>query len=83
MPTNVNDDLHSLEAGLDALQLGNRHVVRDALWKRVLPPLIAIAIVWAIWQWVFTRHFQPEWVLPSPKMVFDALKTQWLSLIHI
>jgi len=77
MPAEFKDDLQSLEAGLDALQLGNRHIVKDALWKRVLPPVIAIGIVWAVWQWAFTRHFQPEWVLPSPKMVFDAVKTQW------
>lgn len=77
MPTNTKDDLRSLEAGLDSLQLGNVTRTHTAWWKRVLPPITAIALVWVVWTWAFNQQFQPEWVLPSPSMVFDSLKAQW------
>jgi len=70
-------DLHSLEAGLDALQLSQMSTEKRSIWERVLPPLAAIALVGIAWQWVFNMGFQPEWVIPSPQMVWLALQDQW------
>lgn len=77
MPTETKDDLRSLEAGLDSLQLSNVTRIHTSWWKRFLPPIAAVALVWAAWTWAFNQQFQPEWVLPSPGMVWDSLKAQW------
>ena len=70
-------DLQSLEAGLDALQLSQISKEKRSITSRVLPPLAAIAVVGALWQFVFAMKFQPDWVIPSPQMVWQSLQAQW------
>lgn len=77
MPTNTSDDLYSLEAGLDALQVAQRPHSSRSLRARILPPVIGIALVLGLWQLAFVSHIKPDWALPSPAMVWDTLKTQW------
>ncbi len=77
MPHNVKEDLKSLEAGLDTLQIHRDVAQRRQWWKKVVPPLLSIALVLVIWQWAFNQEFKEVWVLPSPGMVWDALKLQW------
>ncbi|MEY4262337.1 MAG: hypothetical protein RLY88_45 [Actinomycetota bacterium] len=70
--------LVSLSAGLDNLESSNRQ--RASFGKRVLKalaPLAAVAIVLVIWQALCFAHWQPSWVLPSPKMVLQALISQY------
>lgn len=70
-------DLGTLEAGLDNLELGakpERNLRRSAL--RLLSPLLAIAAVILVWQIVVALQWQPEWVIPSPRAVWDSLGAQ-------
>jgi NitT/TauT family transport system permease protein len=61
----------------DTLQIHRDVAQRRQWWKKVVPPLLSIALVLVIWQWAFNQEFKEVWVLPSPGMVWDALKLQW------
>lgn len=79
MPADRNDDLRSLEAGLDALELAHDPRERRSMWASILPPLIGAGLVLALWQLAVTAEIKPSWALPSPAMVWDALQLQWAS----
>lgn len=73
------NDLATLEAGLDALEQG---IAPESTKKKVsvssvLAPLIAVAGILVIWQIVFALKIKPDYVIPSPKMVWDSFTTQW------
>ena len=62
------DDLASLEAGLDALE---RHdVTRTPRWQRALsagwPPAVAVGLLLAVWELVYRADVKPSYALPSP-----------------
>ena len=62
------DDLASLEAGLDALE---RHdTTRTSRWRRVLsagwPPLVAVGLLLLVWELVYRAGVKPTYALPSP-----------------
>jgi NitT/TauT family transport system permease protein len=70
--------LSELNAGLDALEttdLMRRPITHGVV--RMLSPLLAIAIVVLIWQVLTWMRWQPEWVLPSPQGVWNALWAQY------
>lgn len=73
---NKTADLKSLEAGLDSLQLESQKQSKPNIFKRVLPPFLALALVLGMWELAFQLKLQPDWILPSPQMVLDALKLQ-------
>ncbi|MFC8506800.1 ABC transporter permease [Streptomyces sp. NPDC057411] len=75
------DDLAGLEAGLDALDSVQvrRAPVREVLLKKVLPPVLAIALVLVVWQLLVTAKVADEGKLPSPAAVWDSLSTMWLE----
>ncbi|MEU3607447.1 ABC transporter permease subunit [Streptomyces sp. NPDC035033] len=75
------DDLAGLEAGLDALDSVQirRTPVREVLLKKVLPPVLAIVLVVAVWQLLVTLEVAEEGKLPSPGAVWDSLRTMWLE----
>ena len=87
MPTNETFDekvadrrknLEKLSSGLDNLE--NQSRLQVSKRKRVLrmfAPLVAIFIVLAIWQAVCFAHLVEAWILPSPKMVLNALIDQF------
>lgn len=71
------DDLGSLEAGLDALETGGRSKARSrGVLVRALSPLAAIALIIVLWQVVIWLQWQPDYIIPSPKQVWDALAAQ-------
>ena len=74
------DDLATLESGLDALETSSESEKRFTL-KRValksFPALIAIAVVLGIWQLLFALKVKPDYVIPSPQMVWNSFTTQW------
>ena len=72
-------DLATLEAGLDALEEGgDRSSAKKKLsLSSVLAPIVAIAVIVAIWQVVFALKIKPDYVIPSPKMVWDSFTAQW------
>lgn len=77
MPADKHEDLRSLEAGLDALELAREARSRRSIWASVLPPLVGVALVLALWQLAVVTEVKPSWALPSPAMVWDALRLQW------
>ncbi|MEE1756568.1 ABC transporter permease [Streptomyces sp. SP18CS02] len=79
--TAKTDDLAGLEAGLDALDAVQlrRTPVREVLVKKVLPPLVAVALVLAVWQLLVWAKVTDEYKLPPPAAVWDSLSTMWLE----
>jgi NitT/TauT family transport system permease protein len=77
----ADDDaaLASLERGLDALTATGperRHTVRRVA-ARVLPPLVAIALVVLVWQVLVWAGVKPRSTLPSPGDVWASAREQW------
>jgi NitT/TauT family transport system permease protein len=80
-PADDTDDLAGLEAGLDALdsvQTG-RPPLRQVLVQKVLPPVIAIALVLAVWQLLVLAEVAPAYKLPAPSAVWDEVRQAWLQ----
>ncbi|ORT58014.1 ABC transporter permease subunit [Streptomyces sp. CB03238] len=75
------DDLAGLEAGLDALDAVQvaRTPVRDVLIQKVLPPVVAVALVLVVWQLLVWGKVTDEFKLPPPSAVWDSLATMWLQ----
>ncbi|MFE0651176.1 ABC transporter permease [Streptomyces sp. NPDC059534] len=73
------DDLAGLEAGLDALDSVQirRTPVREVLLKKVLPPIVAVALVLVVWQLLVTLKVTDEYKLPAPSAVWDSLTAMW------
>jgi NitT/TauT family transport system permease protein len=76
----ADNQLATLEAGLDALDApahpparpGRRRVV-----AKVLPGLVAAAVVLLAWQLAYWAKVKPPYVLPSPLDVGRTLADQW------
>ena len=65
------------KAGLDALETHGRQKakIRHTI-ARLLSPLIAIVAVLIIWQVIITLQWQPDYVIPAPQQVWDAISAQ-------
>jgi NitT/TauT family transport system permease protein len=73
-----SSELGRLSAGLDALETNT--APRVSLVTKLLKmfgPLIAFILFVGIWQILFTAKIAPDYVLPSPGDVFNALKNQY------
>ncbi|MEW1824589.1 ABC transporter permease [Streptomyces sp. NPDC088196] len=70
----------SVEAGLDALDivLTTRTPLRQTFTNKILPPIIALAVVIAVW-FVLTPIVDDPTKLPSPGAVGSAFKNAWLE----
>ncbi|MGE7433200.1 ABC transporter permease [Kitasatospora sp. NPDC001175] len=70
-----------LGAGLDALDsVTIQHApITRTLREKVLPPVIAIALVLGLWQLAFTLHLTDTYKLPSPAMVWHSLTDLWYA----
>lgn len=72
-PDVLPDSSAALAAGLDALDTPTPQ--RRPLWRRVisvgLPPLVAFAVVVAIWQLLWAAAIWPEYKLPAPAEVWE------------
>lgn len=75
-------DLSGLEAGLDALETTqtDRTPFRQTFVQKILPPIIAIALVLVVWQALvsFKIVTDPS-KLPSPGAVWDQIEQAWLE----
>lgn len=67
-----NNGLARLEAGLDSLA-DARTTPRVQLRRRVLPPLVAVAVVLLAWEGFYLSNVEPDWVLPGPVQVWQSL----------
>ncbi|ELP63684.1 ABC transporter permease [Streptomyces turgidiscabies] len=73
-------DAGSVEAGLDALEttaLG-RPTFRQTFVNKILPPIIALAVLLAVWTLLYPIVDNPA-KLPSPAAVGDAFRDAWLQ----
>ncbi|MGW0935733.1 ABC transporter permease [Streptomyces sp. NPDC002666] len=73
------DDLAGLEAGLDALDAVQVHrtPVREVLLRKVLPPLLAVALVVVVWQLLVWAQVTEDYKLPPPSAVAESLGDMW------
>lgn len=78
----TGQDLAGLEAGLDALdavQVRRRAPVTEVLLQKVLPPLVAVLLVLAVWKGLVLAEVTEDYKLPDPSLVWDALRQLWLQ----
>lgn len=76
--TPTRDDARDLESGLDALQTDGRLGPRtwsDRLRWSVLPPLVAVVVLIALWQLVVWSGVRPSYTLASPQDVWATLRS--------
>ncbi|RYJ28409.1 ABC-type probable sulfate transporter, permease protein [Streptomyces sp. L-9-10] len=72
-------DMAGLEAGLDALdtvQTG-RTPLRQTLVRKVLPPVVAVALVLVVWQILVWARITDDYKLPSPGAVWGEVSDAW------
>lgn len=74
-------DTRELEAGLDALQTepttpGGRYRLRR-LGRALLAPVVALAVLLALWQGAVLVGLRPRYVVPGPTDVLDAWGQLW------
>ncbi|MFF8632936.1 ABC transporter permease [Streptomyces pilosus] len=75
-------DLAGLEAGLDALETvqTGRKPFRQTFVEKILPPVLAIALVLAVWQALVSfKIVDDPTKLPSPGAVWGVLQDAWLK----
>ncbi|MEU3948693.1 ABC transporter permease [Streptomyces sp. NPDC029526] len=75
-------DLAGLEAGLDALETvqTGRKPFRQTFTEKILPPVIAVALVLAVWQALVSfRIVDDPTKLPPPGAVWQVLERAWLE----
>ena len=84
MPANSElrevDDLATLESGLDALEesrVQEKRFTPKRVALKVAPAIFAIAVVLGIWQLLFALKIKPDYVIPSPQMVWNSFTAQW------
>jgi NitT/TauT family transport system permease protein len=72
-------DERTLTAGLDALEVPVAPRVSRArrLWQSAWPKLLAIAIAWAIWQFLYWTEWKPHYALPSPDQAVQSIFDHW------
>ena len=68
------EDTAAVGAGLDALE--EHTTTRAPVWRRFLggfyPPLIALLVLLGLWQFAYSEHWKPDYVLPSPSSVWTT-----------
>ncbi|MFI8201544.1 ABC transporter permease [Streptomyces sp. NPDC085937] len=75
-------DLAGLEAGLDALETvrTSRKPFRETFTQKILPPVVAVALVLAVWQSLITfKVVDDPTRLPAPADVWHVLEKAWLQ----
>ncbi|MFG1667153.1 ABC transporter permease [Streptomyces sp. Y7] len=76
------NDLAGLEAGLDALDTvqTSRTPFRRTLTQKILPPVVAVALVLGIWQLLVSTGVAGDPTkLPAPADVWGELRESWLQ----
>ncbi|MGK5530011.1 ABC transporter permease [Streptomyces sp. URMC 129] len=79
-PVSKQPDLAGLEAGLDALETGGgteRTPVGRVVLTKIVPPLVAVALVLLVWQLVYWADVQKDYLLPSPGDVWAEYEEMW------
>ncbi|MGV9944498.1 ABC transporter permease, partial [Streptomyces sp. NPDC003401] len=77
-----DNGIAGVEAGLDALETPATAGTsfRQTLVNKILPPVIAIAVVLVVWQALITFHIVDDPAkLPSPSAVGTEFRNAWLE----
>ncbi|MEV0114187.1 ABC transporter permease [Streptomyces sp. NPDC050844] len=80
--TAEHGDLAGLEAGLDALEttVSGRTPFRRTFVDKVLPPVIAVAVILVVWQALVSfKIVDDPSKLPTPAAVWQELRSAWLQ----
>ena len=81
LPPGSSPGNRTVEAGLDALDsapdLPGRAGVGRVFLRSVLPPIVFLAALVAIWQLAYTAGVKPPYALPSPA---DVAATFWQTV---
>ncbi|MFH8982262.1 ABC transporter permease [Streptomyces varsoviensis] len=74
-------DLASVEAGLDALDAVQvkRVPITHTLLHKVLPPVVAVLLVLAVWKLLVLAEVTDDYKLPDPSAVWRSLRGLWLQ----
>ena len=72
-------EIAELSTGLDALEVPvpPRASRARRLWRATWPKLLALAIVWAIWQFLYAIEWKPHYVFPSPGQAVQSIFDNW------
>jgi NitT/TauT family transport system permease protein len=75
----LTDDVASLEAGLDALDTPTTRVdsLATRLRRSVLPPVVAVLFLIAVWALVVALRLKPTYVIPPPTEVWATFQDYW------
>ncbi|WFB06889.1 ABC transporter permease [Streptomyces sp. LX-29] len=78
--SSAGQDLAGLEAGLDALDAVQvrRASLTQVLVQKVLPPIVAVALVLVVWKALVWAKVTDDYKLPDPELVWEALRQLWL-----
>lgn len=81
VPKVSKGDLAGLEAGLDALETRTTERVSlgSVLLSKLVPPLVAVALVITLWQLAAASDLKPDYVLPGPLDVWHSIEKMWLD----
>jgi NitT/TauT family transport system permease protein len=80
-PVAAGDELAGVEAGLDALEstASGRPPLRRTLIDKVLPPVVAVALILVVWQALISfKVVDDPSKLPSPSAVWEEVHEAWL-----
>ncbi|ANS68812.1 transport system integral membrane protein [Streptomyces lincolnensis] len=80
--TRAGEDSGSIEAGLDALEsrVAGRPPFRQTFREKILPPIIAVAVVLVVWQGLISLKIVDDPTkLPSPGAVWAEVEDAWLK----
>ncbi len=73
----IPTDLKRLESGLDALETPRQEKRKvGSFLFTLVSPLIAIFAILILWQIIIWLQWQPDYIIPSPHDVWDALGAQ-------
>jgi NitT/TauT family transport system permease protein len=72
-------DERALTSGLDALEVpvARRESRACRFWRAAWPKLLAIAIVYALWQFLYWTEWKPHYALPSPDQAVKSIFDNW------
>lgn len=75
----AGSDLAGVEAGLDALDAVQvrRAPLSQVLRQKLLPPVVAVVLVLAVWQGVYAAGVFPEYKFPGPGSVWQSFLDLW------
>src|SRR5215510_11244810 len=72
-------EIAELSTGLDNLEVPVAPKTSRArrLWRSTWPKLLALGIVWGIWQFLYAIEWKPHYAFPSPQQAVQWIFDNW------